>query len=132
MSEPAKTISIGVLGCGIVGSGTIQTLQKNTAAIERQLGARIEVKKICVRNLNKPRDVDVPKSLFTSDPSEVLDDPEIQIVAELIGGIEPAGDYLLRAIRNGKHVVTANKELIAKAGHNLLVEAGERKLDFYF
>jgi len=62
----------------------------------------------------------------------VLDDPEIQIVAELIGGIKPAGDYILRALQNGKHVVTANKELIAKAGHHLLVEAAQRKLDFYF
>jgi homoserine dehydrogenase len=129
---PTRTIHIGMLGCGIVGSGTLRTLEENRAAIERQLGARLAVKRICVRDPRKPRGVDVPPSLFTTDVAEVLDDPEVEIVAELIGGIEPAGSYLLRALRNGKHVVTANKELIAKAGHPLLVEAAERKLDFYF
>ena len=132
MPHEPKTIGVGILGCGVVGSGTIRTLQENAAGIERQIGATLEIKKVCVKNLDKPRPVDVPRSLFTSDPNEVLDDPEIQIVAELIGGIEPAGDYILRALRNGKHVVSANKELIAKAGHQLLVEAGERKLDFFF
>ncbi len=87
---------------------------------------------MCVRDLHKPRAVSLPRSLFTTDAAEVLDDPEIRIVAELMGGITPAGDYLLRALRNGKHVVTANKELIAKAGHHLLIEAGRRKLDFFF
>ena len=116
----------------MVGSGTIRTLQENAAAIERQLHARLVVKKVAVRSLDKPRDVDVPRSLFTDNPAEVLDDPEIQIVAELIGGIQPAGDYILRALQNGKHVVTANKELIAKGGHHLLVEAAQRKLDFFF
>lgn len=132
MPQTPETIVIGMLGCGVVGSGTLRTLEENAAAIERQLGARIVVKKVCVRSLDKPRDVDRPRSLFTTDASEVLDDPEIQVVAELIGGIEPAGGYIQRALRNGKHVVTANKELIAKAGHHLLVEAAERKLDFFF
>ena len=132
MPHEPKTIGVGILGCGVVGSGTIRTLQENAAGIERQIGATLEIKKVCVKNLDKPRPVDVPRSLFTSDPSEVLDDPEIQIVAELIGGLEPAGDYILRALRNGKHVVSANKELIAKGGHQLLVEAAERKLDFFF
>jgi len=132
MPHEPKSIGVGILGCGVVGTGTIRTLQENAAAIERQLGARLVLKKVCVRNLDKPRSVDVSPSLFTSNPSEVLDDPEIQIVAELIGGIEPAGDYILQALRNGKHVVSANKELIAKAGHHLLVEAAERKLDFFF
>jgi len=132
MPHEPKSIGVGILGCGVVGTGTIRTLQENAAAIERQLGARLVLKKVCVRNLDKPRSVDVSPSLFTSDPSEVLNDPEIQIVAELIGGIEPAGDYILQALRNGKHVVSANKELIAKAGHHLLVEAAERKLDFFF
>ncbi len=132
MPHDLKTIPIGILGCGVVGSGTIRTLQENREAIERQLHARLEVKKVCVRNLSKPRDVDVPRALFTDNPAEVLEDPEIQIVAELIGGIQPAGDYILRALQNGKHVVTANKELIAKGGHHLLVEAAERGRDFFF
>jgi homoserine dehydrogenase len=130
--EPSKTIVLGILGCGVVGSGTIRTLQQNASLIERQLGARFEVRRVCVRDLAKPRDVDLPQSLFTTDAAAVLDDPEIDVVAELIGGIRPAGDYILRALQNGKHVVTANKELIAKAGHQLLLAAAERNLDFHF
>jgi homoserine dehydrogenase len=132
MPHAPRTVVVGMLGCGVVGSGTLRTLQENAEAIERQLHAKIVVKKICVRNLDKPRDVDVPRSLFTADASEVLDDPAVQIVAELIGGVEPAGSYISRALQNGKHVVSANKELIAKAGHHLLIEAAERKLDFHF
>lgn len=128
----APPIVLGVLGCGVVGSGTLRTLQANAAAIERQLGARIEVRRVCVRDLSKPRNVEIPRDRFTTDASAVLEDPEIQIVAELMGGIDPAGAYLERALRAGKHVVTANKELIAKAGHHLLVEAARRGLDFFF
>lgn len=121
-----------MLGCGVVGSGTIQTLRDSAPAIERQLGAPVIVKKVCVRDPGKPRGVRLDPGVLTTDPAEVLDDPEIQIVAELIGGIEPAGEYILRALRNGKHVVTANKELIAKDGSRLLIEAAERGLDFHF
>src|SRR4051794_41707004 len=102
MPDQSRTIVIGMLGCGVVGSGTLRTLQENAAAIERQLNARLVVKKVCVRNLDKPRAVDLPRSLFTTDASEVVDDPEVQIVAELIGGIEPAGDYIQQALPNGQ------------------------------
>jgi len=132
MPDAHKPIVIGMLGCGVVGSGTIRTLEENAAGIERQLGRRLVVKKVCVRNPDKPRAVSLAPGVLTTDASEILDDPEVDVVAELIGGTEPAGDYILRALRNGKHVVTANKELIAKGGHHLLVEAAERKLDFYF
>ena len=132
MSQPIRTISIGILGCGVVGSGTIRTLQESADAIQRQLGVRLEVKRVCVRDASKSRAVDFPRSGFTTNPAEVLDDPEIQIVAELIGGVHPAKDYILRALANGKHVVTANKELIAKDGHEALTEAARRKLDFFF
>jgi len=127
-----RTIALGVLGCGVVGTGTLRVLAENAAAIERQLGARLSVKRVCVRDLGKPRAVALDRSLFTTEAAEVLDDPEIEIVAELIGGIEPAGGYIRRALRNGKHVVTANKELIAKAGQELLIEAAERRRDLYF
>ncbi|MGV3723976.1 MAG: homoserine dehydrogenase [Actinomycetota bacterium] len=132
MPHEPKSIGVGILGCGVVGSGAIRTLQENAASIERQLHARLEIKRVCVRNMDKPRDVDLPRSYFTSDPAAIVDDPEVQIVAELIGGTGPAGDYILRALRNGKHVVTANKELIAKGGHELLKEAAERRLDLFF
>ncbi len=121
-----------MLGCGIVGSGTVRTLLENHAAINQKVGADLRIIRICVRDLQKPRPEWVDRSLLTNDPARVVDDPEIDVVAEVMGGIQPARDYILRAIRNGKHVVTANKELLAKDGHQLLAEAADRKLDFNF
>ena len=112
MSRPV--ITIGMLGCGIVGTGTVRTLQDNQEAIERKVGASMRIKRICVRDLGKSRPDWIDRQLLTTDPALVLDDPEIDVVAELMGGIEPARGYLQRAIRAGKHVVTANKELLAK------------------
>jgi homoserine dehydrogenase len=127
-----SVLRIGILGLGTVGSGTLRALQENAEAIERKVGARLVVKKICVLHPDKPRPVTFDRNLLTTDPGEILDDPEIDIVAELIGGVEPARGYIERAIRQGKNIVTANKELLAKQGHELLVEAGERRLDFQF
>jgi homoserine dehydrogenase len=129
MSDP---INVGMIGLGVVGSGTVRVLQGNAAMIARKVGAPIVVKKVAVRDLHKVRDVTLDPSVLTDDPSEVLSDPSIQIVCEVIGGVQPASDYLLRAIRGGKNVVTANKELMAKAGGALLREAEERGLDFRF
>lgn len=125
-------IEIGVLGLGVVGSGTVQLLQSNRSEIEHKIGIPIHIKRICVRDINKKRAVDVDRALLTVDASEVLDDPDIDIVCELIGGIDPAKQFVLRALRNGKQVVTANKEMIAKEGHELMVEASRRSLDFQF
>jgi homoserine dehydrogenase len=127
-----RVIRIGIFGLGTVGSGTVRALQENREAIEQNLGVSLVVKKICVLHPDKPRSVAFDRSLLTTNPDEILDDPEIEVVAELIGGIEPARSYIERAIRQGKNIVTANKELIAKQGHELLVEAGERRLDFQF
>ncbi|HSV73718.1 MAG TPA: homoserine dehydrogenase [Chthonomonadales bacterium] len=126
------TIQIGLLGLGTVGSGTYALLQQNASIIERKLGVRPVVRRVAVRDLAKRRAVTVPSGLLTSDPVEVLDDPAVEIVCELIGGVSPAREYILRALRSGKHVVTANKELIARDGHALMMEAQERGLDFLF
>ena len=127
-----ERIEIGVLGLGVVGSGTVQLLQDNRAEIEQKIGLPVHIKKIVVRDLNKPRAVTVDRALLTTNPAEVLDDPDIDIVCELIGGVTPARDFVMRAIRNGKQVVTANKEMIAKEGHALMEEAAHRRLDFQF
>ncbi len=127
-----EKITLGILGLGVVGSGTVRLLLENQAEIERKIGLPIEIKRIAVRNLDKPRDVEIDHALLTDDPCAILDDPEIDIVCELIGGVEPARDYVLRALRNGKQVVTANKEMIAKEGQSLMEEAGRRGLDFQF
>ena len=126
------SIVVGVFGCGVVGSGTIRTLIENAALIERRLGARIDVRRVCVRDLSRSRDCPLPSDRYTTDPGSILADPEVRIVVELMGGIEPARSFIREAIRAGKHVVTANKELLACDGHDLIREAEERRLDFFF
>ncbi len=104
-------IKIGLIGLGTVGSGVFKTLQHFN---------NIEIAKIAVRNKNKKRNINgLDESIITDNPYEVVNDPEIQIVAELVGGIEPAFDLIKTAIKNGKHIVTANKELLAKHGEEL-------------
>ena len=112
-----KKIKIGLIGLGTVGSGVFKTLKSFD---------NVEVVKIAVRNLNKPRNIDgLDNSILTDDPYEVVNCPEIDIVAELAGGINPAYDLIKTAIKNGKHIVTANKELLAKCGEELFAIAQE-------
>ncbi|HEY3332407.1 MAG TPA: homoserine dehydrogenase [Capsulimonadaceae bacterium] len=128
----SKPIKVGVIGLGIVGSGTVKALLDNAESIAQKVGAPIIVARVAVRDITKPRDVELPAGVLTSNVSDVIDDPEIDIVCELAGGVEPAHSYVLRALENGKSVVTANKEMMAKAGHDLLKAAEERKIDFLF
>lgn len=127
-----EKIVIGVLGLGVVGSGTVDLLQRNRRAIEQKIGLPFVIKKIAVRDVYKPRGVAVGRELLTTNAGEILDDPDVDIVCELIGGVEPAQGFVLRALRNGKQIVTANKELIAKQGQTLMEEARQRGLDFLF
>ena len=129
--KPVKQINVGVLGLGVVGSGTVRILMENADEISRRVGAQLVIKKIAVRDVSKPRAVDVPRELLTDNPHEVIDDPDIAILAELIGGVHPAHEYVLRAIQSGKNIVTANKEMMAKAGHDLMEAAGNKQTDFY-
>lgn len=115
--EKRDKIKIGLIGLGTVGSGVFKTLQSFE---------NVEVTKIAVRNINKPRNIDgLDNSIVTDNPYEVVNDSEIDIVAELIGGVEPAYDLIKTAIKNGKHIVTANKELLAKHGEELFNFAEE-------
>ena len=125
-------INIGILGLGVVGSGTVRVLTENAEDIARKVGVPVVVKRIAVRDRTKARDVEVDPALLTERPEDVTDDPEIDILCELIGGVDPAHGLVLRAIRSGKNIVTANKEMMAKAGHDLLHEAENRDLDFSF
>ena len=125
-------INIGILGCGVVGSGTVRVLTENAEMIARKVGVPLVIKRIAVRHLDKKRDIDINPALLTDDPNTVIDDPDIDIVCELIGGVQPAHAYVMQALRNGKNIVTANKEMMAKAGNDLLKEAELRKLDFSF
>lgn len=123
-------IEIGILGLGVVGSGTVALLESNRREIERKIGLPLVIKRIGVRDVDKPRAVAVDRALLTNDAYSILDDPDIDIVCELIGGVDPAEAFVTRAMANGKQIVTANKELIAKRGHVLLAEAGRMGLDF--
>ncbi len=110
-----KKIKIGLIGLGTVGSGVFKTLKNFDY---------VEVVKIAVRNINKPRNIEgLDNSILTDNPYDVVNDPEIDIVAELVGGLDPAFDLIKTAIENGKHIVTANKELLAKRGEELFAIA---------
>lgn len=125
-------IKVGLLGLGVVGSGTVHILADNAAAITQKVGAPVTVARAAVRDRTKSRGLDLPSHLITTDPYEVINDPEIDIICEVVGGVEPARTWLLQALNNGKNVVTANKELMARAGGELLHLAEERGLDFNF
>ncbi|MBS1146789.1 MAG: homoserine dehydrogenase [Proteobacteria bacterium] len=117
-----KPINVGLLGLGTVGGGTLTVLRRNAEEITRRAGREIRVVRAAVRNLEKARLLagDLP---LTINPFDVVDDPNIDIVVELIGGLEPARELVLRAIANGKHVVTANKHLVAKYGNEIFAAA---------
>lgn len=117
-----KPINVGLLGLGTVGGGTLTVLRRNVEEISRRAGREIRVVRAAVRNVEKARGLagDLPLS---TNPFDVVDDPEIDIVVELIGGLEPAKELVMQAIGNGKHVVTANKHLVAKHGNEIFAAA---------
>jgi homoserine dehydrogenase len=123
MLEPVK---VGLLGLGTVGGGTINVLSRNAEEIARRAGRAIQVTHAATRDLNKPRICDTSSITLTTDPFAVVNDPEVQIVVELIGGDGLARELVLAAIANGKHVVTANKALIAKHGNEIFAAAQKR------
>jgi len=127
-----KQIHIGLLGFGTVGSGMVKILLENREVIESRLGASLALKRIAVHDLERDRGVAVDASLLTTDAETVIDDPEVDIVVELIGGYEPAKSFILRAIENGKHVVTANKALLAVHGHEIFSAASQRGVEVGF
>lgn len=118
--EPVK---VGLLGLGTVGGGTINVLQRNAEEIARRAGRGIIVTHAAARDLNKPRICSTDGITVTATPQDVVEDPEVSIVIELIGGDTLALDLVMRAIENGKHVVTANKALIAKHGNKIFAAA---------
>ena len=125
-------VKIGLLGCGTVGSGVYKVLQKNEASITNKAGAKLSIKRVLVKDKDEELVVDVPDEELTEDFTEILNDDEIEIVVELIGGVNPAREFVLQSLKNGKNVITANKELIAKHGEEILTTAEENGVDIYF
>ncbi len=125
-------INIGILGLGNVGVGTAQILKENFDHICKKSGAEIVIKKILVSDINKDRGIVIDKDVLTTDAYEILNDPEISIVVELIGGLEPAFTYIKTAMQNKKHVVSANKLCIAENMNELFAIAKENDVMFKF
>ena len=130
MSE--RVLRVGMLGCGTVGSSVVRLLDEHRDDIAARAGCRLEIARIAVRDASKARDVPVDPAVFTTDPMDVLDDPSVDIVCELIGGRDPAGSLVLAAFERDKPVVTANKELLATRGRELFDAADDKGLDLYF
>ena len=124
-------VRVGLLGCGTVGQAVVRSLSSRGATIERASGHRLEVGPILVRDLSRPRP-GVDASLLTTDPARVLDDPEVAIVVEVMGGLTPALEYLQTALARGKPVVTANKQLLSRHGPELLRAAEESGTELRF
>lgn len=126
-----KKIKLGLLGCGTVGTGVLKVLQTNYHDIKEKIGNDIEVSKVLVRNLNKKRDYS-GNVIFTDNVDDILEDKDIDIVVELLGGIHPAREYMIKAMQNGKHVVTANKDVVAQYGKDIFEIAEQNNVDFMF
>ena len=125
-------IKVGLIGFGTVGSGVVRILQKNSRLIEKRMGAKLVVKRIADIDLKTDRGVKVKPGVLTRRAEDVIKDPEIDIVMELMGGVEPAKTFILEAIRNKKHIVTANKALLALHGDEIFREAHRFGVDVNF
>lgn len=126
-----KIINVALLGFGTVGSGVVKILNSNGDKIAPKIGAALNVKTVLVRNPQKVRDIEFSGNI-TTDYEQIINDPEIDIIVEVMGGENPTKDYILRALRAGKHVVTANKDVVAKYGKELFEAAEESNVDLMF
>ncbi|WP_040203762.1 homoserine dehydrogenase [Neobacillus jeddahensis] len=127
-----KTISIGLLGLGTVGSGVVKIIENHQDKLIHQVGCPVVIKKILVQDLHKSRPVEVDSKVLTSNAEEILFDQDIDVVIEVMGGVNATKDYLITALRQGKHVVTANKDLMALHGSELLTVASEHGCDLFY
>ena len=127
----SRKIKVALLGLGTVGTGVYKLINRRADVMQHTIGADLEIKKILVHNMNKERE-GIDKNLLTDNWQDICMDDEIEIVIELMGGFEPAKTYILDALHAGKHVVTANKDLVAEYGRELLQAADEKGCDFLF
>lgn len=128
----SRTVRIGVLGCGNVGSAFVQLVATQADMVEARTGVRLEVVKVAVRNVSKSRDVTLADGVLVRDARSVVEDPQVDLVVELIGGIEPARELISTALAAGKPVVTGNKELLANVGHELWAQSDQAGADLLF
>ena len=127
-----KKINVGLIGFGNVGSGVVKILRDRKALLSAKLGLEINIQKICDKDIVSPRGVLIEKALLTRNAQDVIDDPRIDIVIELMGNIHPAKEYIMAALKKGKNIVTANKALLAQDGKELFAYAVDRAKTIYF
>lgn len=127
-----KVVKIGLLGLGTVGTGVVRIIERNQEDLISQIGAPIEIAKILVQNKHKPRQIQVDAARLTENPSEVINDPNIDVIVEVMGGIENTKQYILEALEQGKHIVTANKDLMALHGAEILDKAAAHGCDVMY
>jgi homoserine dehydrogenase len=127
-----EAVEIGIIGLGTVGTGTVRVLLGNREILRERTGFDIHLRRIADLDITKDRGIELPEGILTTDPEDILNDPEIDIVVELIGGVHTAKDLILGALRNGKHVVTANKALLAIDGNELFEEAARHGVGIGF
>jgi homoserine dehydrogenase len=127
-----KNINIGLIGLGNIGTGVVKLLEQNEELIAKRLGARLVLKRIADININTPRIVKINKNLLTTNATEIINDKDISLVIELMGGYEPARTFLLEAIAQGKHIVTANKALLATHGNEIFKAAQKKGINIGF
>jgi len=130
--EAKSVVRVGVLGCGNVGAALVALVQERGEEISSRTGVTLEVAKVAVRSLTRKRPIDLDDSILTRDSGELVSDPSIDVIVEVIGGIEPARELILTALANGKPVVTANKELLANHGAELFAAASQAGVDLLF
>ncbi|KGE18280.1 homoserine dehydrogenase [Paenibacillus wynnii] len=127
-----KPVKVGLLGLGTVGTGVVRIVEGNQEHLSSQVGSPIIIERIAVKNSEKARDIDVDASKITTDPWEVIRDPEIDVIVEVMGGINGTKEYILEALDRGKHIITANKDLMALYGSEILAKAQEKQCDVFY
>src|SRR5690625_679629 len=127
-----NNVSIGLLGLGVVGSGVIKLVQDYQGDLKHQLGCGVNVKSVLVRDVEKARKVDINGTALTTDPDDVINDPDIKVIVEVMGGVDIARKFILEAFEAKKHVITANKDLIALHGPELEAAASDNGCDLFY
>ncbi|MCV4234984.1 homoserine dehydrogenase [Virgibacillus sp. LDC1] len=127
-----KPVKVGLLGLGTVGTGVVRIVEGHQEDLSSQVGSPITIERIAVKHLEKYRSVNVDQNKLTEDPWAVIRDPEIDVIVEVMGGIEQTKTYILEALERGKHIVTANKDLMALHGAEILAKAQEKQCDVFY
>ena len=125
-------IGVGLIGMGVVGSGVVKTIIEKSDALNSHVGLPLNLTGVAVRDISKQRSFDISSEILVNDPEKIVNDDSVNIVVELIGGENPALELILAAVRNGKHVVTANKEVISKHGAEIFSLARQNNVRVLF